>query len=186
MNLYATVAILGLAHRYGWVDLPPEMAIFDHDVIIAVAVALYAIEFVADKLPWVDSLWDALHTVVRPIGGAVVAVAALGPASPAMQGMAALLGWSIATGSHLGKAGTRAVANASPEPFSNWLLSVTEDVLVVALAWVTLVHPVLALAVTLALLLAIVLTARALWRALRRRWREGSGRERAGPARSRP
>lgn len=182
MNLYATVAILGLAHRFGWVALPPEMAIFDHDAVIAVAVALYVIEFVADKVPWVDTLWDALHTVIRPIGGAIVAVAALGPASPGLQGLAALLGWSIAAGSHLGKAGTRAIANTSPEPFSNWLLSLGEDVLVVALAWVTLAHPVLALGVTLALLLAIVLTARALWRAVRRSRRHR--RERATPARS--
>jgi Domain of unknown function (DUF4126) len=182
VNLYATVAILGLADRFGWGALPPEMAIFDHDAVIAAAVALYAIEFVADKVPWVDSLWDALHTIVRPLGGAIVAVAALGPASPAMQGMAALLGWSVAAGSHLGKAGTRAVANTSPEPFSNWVLSLAEDVLVVALAWVTLMHPVLALGLTLLLLAAVGIAARALWRAIRRaRLRR---RERAVAARS--
>ncbi|HEV7731488.1 MAG TPA: DUF4126 domain-containing protein [Candidatus Binatia bacterium] len=169
VNLYATIAILGLAHRFGWVALPPEMAIFDHDAVIAVALALYAIEFVADKVPWVDSLWDALHTVIRPIGGAVIAVAALGPASPGMQGMAALLGWSIAAGSHLGKAGTRAIANTSPEPFSNWILSLSEDTLVFTLAWVTLTHPLIALGITVLLLLVIIVAARALWRAIRRR-----------------
>ena len=90
INLYATVAILGLAKRFGWVDLPEQFRVFDNDVVIAVALVLYVVEFVADKVPWVDSVWDAVHTVIRPIGGAVLAVATLGDASPTVKGLVAL------------------------------------------------------------------------------------------------
>src|SRR6478672_2450304 len=84
INLYATVAILGLATRFGWVDLPPQFRVFDNNWIIGGALALYAVEFIADKVPWVDSVWDAVHTVVRPLGGALIAVAAMGPMSREM------------------------------------------------------------------------------------------------------
>src|SRR5918997_6742025 len=87
INLYATVAIVGLASRYGWVDLPPQFQAFDNNWIIGTAIALYVVEFVADKIPWVDSMWDAVHTVIRPIGGAFIAVTTLGEASPAVQGL---------------------------------------------------------------------------------------------------
>ncbi len=90
INLYATVAILGLASRYGWVDLPPQFKVFDHDVVIVAALIMYAIEFVADKVPWVDSLWDTVHTAIRPIGGALVAVSTFGETSPAVTGLIAL------------------------------------------------------------------------------------------------
>ncbi len=133
INLYATVALIGLASRFGWVVLPGEYAMFDHDWVIGTAIVLYVVEFIADKVPWVDTLWDSVHTFIRPVGGALVAVAGLGEASPATQGMIALLGGAVAAGSHVTKAGTRVVANTSPEPISNWLLSLFEDALVVAL-----------------------------------------------------
>src|SRR5205085_12030391 len=82
INLYATVAILGLASRYGWVALPPQYQAFDNNWIIGAALTLYVVEFVADKVPWIDTVWDALHTVIRPIGGAFIAVTTLGHASP--------------------------------------------------------------------------------------------------------
>ncbi len=141
INLYATVAILGIAKRFGWVDLPEQFRVFDNDVVIGVALVLYVIEFVADKIPWVDSVWDAVHTVIRPIGGAVIAVATLGDASPTIKGLAALLGGTLATGTHLTKAGTRAAANTSPEPFSNWALSLAEDVFVIGLSALALKYP---------------------------------------------
>src|ERR671921_1388393 len=108
INLYATVAILGLASRYGWVVLPPQYQVFDNNWIIGGALALYVIEFVADKIPWVDSAWDAVHSVIRPAGGAFIAVATLGQASPAVEGLAALMGGTLAAGTHFTKAGTRA------------------------------------------------------------------------------
>src|SRR5215213_8535409 len=133
INLYATTAIIGLASRYHWVNLPAQYQIFDNTWVIGVALVLYVVEFVADKIPWVDSMWDAVHTVIRPAGGAFIAVATLGQASPAVEGLAALMGGTLAAGTHFTKAGTRAVANTSPEPFSNWILSITEDVFVVGL-----------------------------------------------------
>jgi hypothetical protein len=170
VNLYATVAILGLASRYGWVDLPPQFEVFDHDVVIGAAIVLYLVEFIADKIPWVDTLWDGVHTVIRPIGGALVAVSTLGEASPATTGLVALLGGGAAATSHATKAGTRLLVNASPEPFSNWLVSVAEDGLVIALGLLALKYPVAALAVTAVLLMLAVVFASVLLRALRRRF----------------
>lgn len=169
INLYATVAVVGLAARYGWVALPEQFRVFDNDLVIGAAIVLYLIEFVADKIPWVDSLWDAVHTVVRPLGGALIAVTALGEASPATEGLVALLGGSMAAGTHFTKAGTRAAVNTSPEPFSNWILSVSEDVFVVGLAALALAYPVAAALVVLTGLILMVVFAAWIVRAVRRR-----------------
>lgn len=169
VNLYATVAILGLSARYGWVSLPSEYQIFDNDWVIGSAIVLYVFEFFADKIPWVDSAWDALHTVVRPIGGALIAVAALGEASGGVTAAVALLGGTVAAGSHATKAAARLAVNSSPEPFSNWLLSFAEDGLVIGLGLLALKYPVAALVVSLLLLGAIVLVFGLLVRTLRRR-----------------
>jgi hypothetical protein len=167
VNLYATVAILGLAARYGWVELPEQFKIFDNPWIIGAAGVLYVVEFVADKIPWVDSIWDSVHTIIRPVGGAVIAVATLGDQSPAMQGGIALLGGMVAAGSHITKASTRVAANTSPEPFSNWFLSFAEDLFVIGLSFITLKFPLLALGVSVVILLIIVLVARKIWKWLR-------------------
>lgn len=171
VNLYATVAILGLASRYGWVTLPPQYAVFDNNWIIGTALVMYVVEFVADKIPWLDSAWDAVHTFIRPVGGALIAVTTLGDASPAVTTIVGLLGGAVAASSHASKAGTRAVANTSPEPFSNWILSLSEDAFVVGLGLVALKYPLVALAVTVILLVAIMLFARVLFRAVRRHMR---------------
>jgi len=170
INLYATVAILGLASRYGWVSLPPQYQVFDNTWIIGGALLLYVVEFVADKIPWVDSVWDAVHSVVRPVGGAAIAVATLGDASPATETLVALFGGALAASTHFSKAGTRVMANASPEPFSNWALSLGEDAFVVALGVLALKYP-LAAAVVVIVCLAIILALSA-WiiRAVRRRF----------------
>jgi hypothetical protein len=170
LNLYATVAILGLASRYGWVDLPPQYRIFDNNVVITAALVMYAIEFIADKVPWVDTVWDGIHTAIRPLGGALIAVATLGHATPTMQGLVALLGGAVAASTHVTKAGTRAVANASPEPFSNWILSLAEDAFVLGLSFVTLHYPRVALVVCLVLLVLIGLFFVTIVRAARRWW----------------
>ena len=125
INLYATVAILGLSSRYGWVQLPEQFRVFDNDFVIGAALVLYVVEFVADKVPWVDSVWDAIHTVIRPVGGALIAVATLGDASPAVEGLAALLGGSLAAGIPLHESGNaccgqhepRAVLQLDPQHF---------------------------------------------------------------------
>jgi nicotinamide riboside transporter PnuC len=170
INLYATVAILGLASRYGWVQLPEQFRAFDNDIVIGVALTLYVVEFFADKIPWVDSVWDALHTVIRPIGGALIAVTTLGDASPTMEGVVALLGGTLAAGSHFTKAGTRAVANTSPEPFSNWILSITEDVFVVGLGFIALKYPTIAALVVIVAVILMILFATWIVRGVKRRW----------------
>ncbi len=168
VNLYATVAMIGLAARFDLVSLPPQFAVFDNSWLIAVALVLYAVEFIADKVPWVDTLWDAVHTVVRPLGGALVAVTTLGEASPWLQGLIAVAGGTLAAGGHFTKAGTRAAVNVSPEPFSNWAFSLAEDVFVVGLGLLALKFPLAALIVTGVCVVVIVLLARKLLRWIRR------------------
>ena len=167
VNLYATVAILGLAARYDWVALPPQYEVFGSDWVIGGALVLYAIEFVADKIPWVDSIWDSVHTFVRPVGGALVAVGTLGDASPSTEVIIGLLGGTIAASSHLTKASTRVAANTSPEPFTNWGLSLVEDVFVIGLGLLALKYPLVALGITVAILITIVLALRWIFRKLR-------------------
>ena len=167
VNLYATVAVLGLASRFGWVALPEQFHIFNNDWIIALAGVLYLVEFVADKIPWVDSLWDSVHTLIRPVGGALIAVASMGDLSPGMQGLVALLGGTIAASAHVTKAGTRVAANASPEPFSNWILSFLGDGFVIGLAVIALKYPLIALGVSVTILILIVLILRTIWKWLR-------------------
>ena len=156
VNLYATTAMLGLAARFGWVELPERFAAFDNDWVITVALALYAVEFIADKIPWVDSVWDAIHTVVRPFGGAVIAILSFGEVTPTTEALLALLGGVVAAGAHLTKAGTRAAVNASPEPVSNWFVSMGEDLFVVGLGILTIRYPGVALVVVSILLVCMI------------------------------
>ena len=171
VNLYATVAILGLAARYGWVSLPPHFQAFNNDIVIGAAIVMYVIEFFADKIPWLDSLWDLVHTAIRPVGGALIALTTLGEAAPATEGLVALLGGAVAASSHLTKTSTRAVANTSPEPFSNWLLSLGEDVFVVGLGYLALAYPLAAFVVAIVLLALIVVFAAVIVRVVRRWFR---------------
>ncbi len=170
INLYATVAIIGLAERYGWVDLPPQFQVFDNDIVIYGALALYAIEFLADKIPWIDTVWDTVHTLVRPLGGALIAVAAMGEAAPLLQGIIALMGATVAASTHVTKAGSRAAINTSPEPFSNSAMSLAEDGLVIGIGFLTLVVPIVALVVSVALLLLIFVFSRRLYVGAMRRF----------------
>ena len=176
VNLYATVGILGLASRFGWVDLPQRFAMFDSTIVIAVASALYMVEFFADKIPWVDSAWDAVHTAIRPVGGALVAVASMGEMGDGVtmaDVLMAVLGGSVAAGAHLTKASTRAAVNTSPEPVSNWVLSISEDLFVVGLGTLAINYPVAAFAVASVLILLILcflgLISRTAWRWFSRR-----------------
>jgi hypothetical protein len=169
VNLYATVAVLGLCSHYGLVALPAQYRAFDHPLVIGLALTMYVVEFVADKIPWFDSIWDVVHTLVRPLGGALVAAVAIGDASPAATALAGLLGGSIAMTTHVTKASTRAAANTSPEPFSNWLLSLGEDVLAVGITYGALAHPLVALTIAVGLLVAIAACASMIIAAVRRR-----------------
>jgi len=171
VNLYATVAILGLAARYGWVSLPDQFQVFNSDVVIIAAIVMYLVEFFADKIPYFDSVWDAIHTAIRPVGGALIAVATLGDASPGVKGLVALLGGTVAASSHLTKTSTRAAANTSPEPFSNWMLSLGEDVFAVGLGYTALKYPILALAIAVVVLVLIAVFAVVIVRTVRRWFR---------------
>ncbi len=172
LNVYATIAVLGLSSHFGLVSLPQQFRAFDHPAIIGVALVMYLVEFVADKIPWFDSVWDALHTVIRPLGGAFVAVAALGDASPMATTLTALLGGSVAMTTHLTKTGTRAAANTSPEPFSNWILSFSEDALAIGLTYGAIRHPDVALAIAVVLLVVIAAFSALIVRFVRRRFRK--------------
>jgi hypothetical protein len=158
LNLYATIATLGLLQRFGVIHLPGSLQILSHPWVLGIAIALYAIEFFADKIPYVDSVWDAIHTVIRPPAAALVAYGAAGAAPPEWRWGAALLAGGVALTSHGTKASARAAANTSPEPFSNWTLSLGEDALAVWLTWMATVHPrativVVALLIVLAVFL---------------------------------
>jgi hypothetical protein len=156
VNVYATVALIGLSVRFGWVDLPPQYDAFGSLTVIGIASAMYVVEFFADKVPLVDTIWDLVHTAVRPLGGALIAVTALGEADPGVTIAAALLGGTVAASSHLTKTSTRAVANTSPEPVTNWVLSLGEDVFALGLGYLALTDPVLALGVAVVVLLVIL------------------------------
>jgi hypothetical protein len=177
LSLYGAVFLTGLAVQMGWVHLAPgwePLAVLADPLVLVAAGFLFAIEFLADKVPWVDSAWDVLHTVIRPVGGAFLALRVLGDLDPAAEVVAALLLGGAALTAHGAKASLRLLVNASPEPFSNILLSFTENALVLGAVWLALTHPLLTLGLglaTLGLALALVtwLGRRAV-RALRSRW----------------
>jgi len=153
LNLYATVATLGVLQRFGLVHLPPTLEIVGHPIVLGIAVALYIIEFLADKVPYLDTVWDAIHTFIRPPAAAVIAYGASVAAPQEWRWAAALLAGGVALTSHSAKASTRAAVNTVPEPFSNWALSFGEDMLAVWLTWFTTVHPIATIVVVVALLI---------------------------------
>jgi len=141
LNLYATVVTLGLLQRFGIIHLPPTLQVVSHPWILGIAGALYFIEFFADKVPYVDTAWDAIHTFIRPPVAALLAYASTGAVAAEWRWAAALLAGGVALTSHSAKASTRAAVNTSPEPFSNWILSFGEDLLAVWLTWMASAHP---------------------------------------------
>ena len=143
INLYAAVATLGLLGRFAHLQLPGELEVLTSWWVIGVAVVLYVIEFVADKVPYVDSTWDVVHTFIRVPAGAVLAASAFGDFDRSIQVIALLLGGGLALSSHGTKAATRAMLNASPEPVSNWVASIAEDILAVVSVVVSVFVPIL-------------------------------------------
>jgi hypothetical protein len=162
LRLYAVVFITGAAGYLGWIPLPEGLKILQHPVVLGASFVLFAIEFVADKIPGLDSLWDAVHTFIRIPAGAALAAAVFGGDSTAWALVAALAGGTLAATSHAAKATTRAAANTSPEPFSNVALSLAGDAAVPLVMWLAVEHPVwfwpvLAVLVVLALVAIVVL-----------------------------
>ncbi len=167
VNLYATVAVVGLCLKHGLVQgLPPELSVLANDAVIFVALFLYIVEFVIDKIPGLDTLWDTLHTVIRPLGGALIAVLQVGEGSPALEVIAIMIGASLASAAHLTKAGTRILVQLSPEPFSNMALSFGEDIFTVVYGYLALAYPRWMFFITLALTAAVVLFLPLLFRAV--------------------
>ena len=164
LNLYATVATLGLLQRFGILQLPQSLQVLSHPWVLAIAIALYVIEFFADKIPYFDTIWDAIHTFIRPPAAALLAFAAAGGAPTEWRWGAALLAGGVALTSHGTKASARAAVNTSPEPFSNWALSFGEDVLAVWLTWMAMAHP---LATTVIVVSLIALSAYLLYHLFR-------------------
>lgn len=145
INLYATIAVLGLAGSYGMIQLPPNLEVLMNPLVIGFACLLYLMEFFADKAPYFDSVWDAGHTFIRIPAGAVLAWGAMGDVHPALELVAILGGGGIAAAAHGTKMATRLAINTSPEPFSNWTASVTEDVGVFVGLWAIFNHPLVML-----------------------------------------
>ena len=168
INLYATVLTLGLLQRFNLAHLPGDLGYLSHTWVLATAGFLYAVQFIADKVPAVDSFWDVVHTFIRVPAGAILAATAFAHFDPAVRLIALLVGGGIALSSHTTKTATRLAANTSPEPFSNILLSLLGDALTVGGTLLMTVHPAVLIAVVCIALLLSVLLIRWLWSALKR------------------
>jgi hypothetical protein len=151
LNAYATILALGVLERIGWIHLPTGLHVVSTTPVILIAAFLFLVEFVADKIPFIDSIWDGIHTVIRPLAGALLAYGVVAHVDPQWQLVAALVGGGVALTSHSAKASTRAAVNLSPEPFSNWFLSIAEDVASFVLVWLTSTHPLIGIAFILVL-----------------------------------
>jgi hypothetical protein len=172
INLYATVLTLGLLQHFHLVQLPGNLDFLSRWWVIAVAGVLYLIEFFADKIPMVDSVWDAIHTFIRVPAGAVLAASAFADFDPAVRAVALLAGGTLALGSHGTKASVRMAANTSPDPFSNILLSTAEDIFTIALTALAAFHPAVILVIILVFLLLLVWLGPKVLRAIRRMMRQ--------------
>jgi hypothetical protein len=167
INLYAAILALGLFASTGYLTLPEGLQVLADPVVIAAAGFMYLVEFFADKVPGVDSAWDAIHTFIRIPAGALLAAAAFGDVDPAVSLAAALVGGGLAAATHVTKASTRLLVNTSPEPFSNVGVSLSEDVATVSVLWLALFHPWLFVVFLFFFLLFLVWFLPVLWRGLR-------------------
>jgi hypothetical protein len=168
LRAYAVVFALGLAGAAGWLELPEHLRLLQHPLVLGASALMTAVEFFADKLPWLDTIWDTVHSFIRIPAGAALAAAVFGDSGAATALAAAILGGTLAAGVHLAKAGTRAAINTSPEPFSNWSASLAEDAMVPLGLWLAFVHPILFFLLLAVFLLGAMLLLRLIWRGLRR------------------
>lgn len=166
LRLYAVVFVVGLLGHLGAVDLPPGLRVLQHPWVLTAAGLMLFVEFFADKIPWLDSAWDTVHTVIRIPAGAALAAMVFGGQGPEWQTAMALVGGTLAAGTHLTKAGVRAMINASPEPFSNVAASTGEDVVVLTGLWLMFAHPWLMLALLAVLVALMAWLLPKLWRGI--------------------
>jgi len=170
INLYATILTVGLGIQFGFIHLPPELSalsVLGHPYVLMAASITYTLEFFADKIPWVDSLWDTFHTFIRPVGGALLGMKAVGAVDPVIELSVMLLCGGVAFLSHSAKASTRFVANHSPEPFTNIALSFGEDISVITGTWAALEYPVTMFVVTILFIAGFIFWAPKIFRLLR-------------------
>jgi hypothetical protein len=168
LRLYLVVLALGAAGHFGWLPLPEHLSLLASPMVIGAAGFMAAVEMFADKLPWLDSVWDGLQTFVRIPAGAALAAGVFGDSGAGVALAAALLGGSVTAATHFSKAGARAAANTSPEPFSNMALSLTEDALVLGGGWLAVQYPAIFLALLALFLITAVLVLRWVIRGARR------------------
>jgi Domain of unknown function (DUF4126) len=168
LRAHAVIFALGLAGATGWLELPQHLRLLQHPVVLGASGLMTAVEFFADKLPWLDSLWDAVHSFIRIPAGAALAAAVFGDSDSAVTLAAAILGGTLSAGVHLAKAGTRAAINTSPEPFSNWTASLAEDAMVPVGLWLAFAHPILFLLLLGLFTIVAVMLLRLIWRGLQR------------------
>jgi len=171
IRLYAVLFLAGLMARLGYVELPPGLGLLAHPAVLGASGFMFFIEFFADKVPGFDTLWDAAHTFIRIPAGALLAALALANQDPALVLAAAILGGTLASAAYLTKAGSRALINTSPEPFSNWTASFVEEALLLGGLWAAVMHPLFFLAGLALFLLAALWLLPQIWRALRAVWR---------------
>jgi hypothetical protein len=167
LRLYLVVFALGLAGRLGYIELPAALQVLQHPWVIGTAGFLLVVEFLADKVPGIDSAWDAFHTFIRIPAGALLAAGATGDTLSALTVAAGLLGGTLAAGTHFAKSGGRALINASPEPFSNWGASLTEDALVLTGVWLAFAHPLVFLVLLAAFVALLIWLLPKLWRGIK-------------------
>lgn len=172
INLYATIFMLGYMGMSGNMALPPELEVLANPMVMTAAGVMYCIEFFADKIPGVDSSWDAIHTFIRIPAGAILAASAVGDVGPAMELTTALLGGTLAAGTHATKAGTRLLINTSPEPVTNWTASISEDLLVIGGLWAALNHPVLFVIGLVIFIIAMIWILPRLWKLIKHVFRK--------------
>lgn len=175
LNVYAVILILGVLGNTGYMTLPADLEIVMSPIVMIAAGFMYCVEFFADKTPGIDTGWDALHTFVRVPAGAMLAAGSVGELQPAMQMGAFLLGGGLAATSHTTKAATRVMLNTSPEPFSNWTASITEDIAVLGAMWAALNHPVIFLIVLATIVLIMLWIIPKLWRGVKHIYRMVKG-----------
>lgn len=156
LNVYAVLATAGLFERLGWVSLPPALEVLAHPLVLSMSAVLFLVEFVADKVPYLDNIWDAVHTFIRPAAAIILAVGALGTLDPVWQVIGGLASGSIALAAHGAKASARVAVNATPEPVSNATLSLGEDASAIGLTWLAVTHPLAAAIVAVVLILLAV------------------------------
>lgn len=171
VRLYAVLLITGLVGQAGWIELPPGLQLLQHPVVLGVSGLLFAVEFLADKIPGLDSVWDVVHTVIRIPAGAALAAAVFGVDDATWTVVAALLGGTLAAASHTTKLTTRAAVNTSPEPFSNIGLSLVEDAFVPLMMWLAVSHPLVFYPLLGVVLLVSLVLVWVLWRFLAAIWR---------------